>query len=76
MTTVLLATHRWHADGPWFPLVPLVVAGVWLAVLVTVARRWRQAPRRAAETVLAERFARGEIDETEWRDRRAVLRRR
>ena len=75
MIGLVLASNHWHGhDGAWFPLFPLLFIGLWVVLLVTVGRRWRH-PRGAGESVLAERFARGEIDEAEYRERRAVLRR-
>ena len=55
----------------------LLIAGV--VALVVYTRGDRQVPPNAApaaspEQVLAARFARGEINETEYRDRLAVLR--
>ena len=61
-------------DGPWFPIFPLVFIAIWLVVIVTFRRRWRHAPRHTGQSVLAERYARGEIDEVEYRMRREVLR--
>lgn len=58
----------------------LLIAGiVALVVYTTGDRRARQVPPDATpaaspEQVLAARFARGEINETEYRDRLAVLR--
>lgn len=77
MTALLLAYH--HGPGhdgwfPFFPLVPLFFFSLWIAVFVIVGRRWRPWDRRSGESVLAERYARGEIDEAELRQRRAVLR--
>jgi putative membrane protein len=72
--------------GLWFLLIPLfwiVLLGVLFAVF---GRRWRRAaeagygprghlgPARQAESTLAERFAKGDIDETEYRARLEVLR--
>jgi putative membrane protein len=75
MIDFLLASHQWHGhDGAWFPLFPLLFLGLWVVLLVTVGRRWRHS-RGGGESVLAERYARGEIDEAEYRERRAVLRR-
>jgi putative membrane protein len=53
----------------------------WLALfgtlLVLWLTRWRHRPAiRDGERVLAERYARGDIDESEFRSRRDVLRRR
>lgn len=73
--------------GWWFLLIPLfwiVLIGVFFAVF---GRRWRRAaaagdfgpggrrnPAHQAEATLAERFAKGDIDETEYRARLEVLR--
>lgn len=78
MTAMLLAYHD-HGTGPegwfpFFPLVPLFFFGLWVAVVFLVGRRWRPWDRRSGESVPAERFARGEIDESEYRQRRSVLR--
>jgi len=73
-------SHHWHGHGgwfPWFPLVPLFFGGLWVLLVALVLRRrggWASGP--SAEGVLAERYARGEIDETEFRERRSVLRRK
>lgn len=71
-----------HAGGWWF-LFPflwffLIFGAIWF--FTRRARRfggtcWGAARgRNAGESVLAERFARGEISETEYRDRLGVLR--
>ncbi|MGH8983878.1 MAG: SHOCT domain-containing protein [Acidimicrobiia bacterium] len=36
-------------------------------------RGWRRAPSASGESVLAERYARGEITDVEYRERLAVL---
>jgi putative membrane protein len=70
----------WHgawAGGPgWWLVFPAVF---WLVVLAGVGyliyrRSPRQSARSAAERTLAERYARGEIDAQELRQRRAGLR--
>ena len=67
-------------DGPpafWpvFPLLWLLVIAAIVATAILVSRRSRAAhPRSAGETRLAERYAAGEIDDEEYRNRRAVLR--
>ena len=60
---------RWSGPGPWILLlwVPLWAAVLWGA--------WsRRGGHRDGQAVLAERYARGEIDEAEYRARRATLR--
>jgi uncharacterized membrane protein len=53
----------------WF-----AVLGILLVLWLT---RWRHRPAvRDGERVLAERYARGDIDEGEYRSRRGVLRKR
>jgi putative membrane protein len=76
MTALVFANHLNDHGGYWFPLVPLLFLGFWIVVLVTVGRRWGSPQRQSGEAVLAERYARGEIDEGEYRERQAVLRRR
>jgi putative membrane protein len=81
MTTYLAATcdagrwcgHGW-GPGPWIGLIWLAVFATLLVLWLT---RWRHRPSvRDGERVLAERYARGDIDEGEYRTRRDVLRRR
>jgi putative membrane protein len=69
----LLATNHDH----WFPffLIPLFFIGVWVIVFATFGWGWRRHPgHRSGESILADRYARGEIDEQEYRERRAILR--
>lgn len=81
-----LAGHGpWQHDGPWhdgggpgwWPLIPLGFGLFWLIVIggggYLLWRRAKSSPA-TAESVLAERYARGEIDEEEYRERLAVLR--
>jgi putative membrane protein len=83
-----LAAHQW--DGPhwwfiFFPLIPIFWITVLVVVLGLVRRRlwggrgpWRGGPwggpGGSGESVLGERYARGEIDEAEYRARLEVLR--
>jgi putative membrane protein len=72
--------------APFFLLIPLFWLIVLVLVVTLVARRWRHgweggsapwsagSPSRRAEAVLAERFARGEIDEAEYHARLDALR--
>jgi putative membrane protein len=86
MTTVIipvltaLPAHAWgNGNGPgWFVLFPFL----WILLIgffIFFSRRmfWRhrmQGDPMSAEGVLRERYARGEIDETEYRQRLEVLR--
>ena len=75
------AGYGWGwGPGPWFLLVPLFWFGLVALLFVIGGRRRRRflaewdGPRGGgARAVLAERFARGEIDETEYRTRLEVL---
>ena len=67
--------------GPWFLLVPLFWFGLIALFFAIGSRRRRRywggwdGPRDGgnARAVLADRYARGEIDETEYRARLEVL---
>ena len=88
MDTLIAAGYGpWHHHdgGPgWWLLFPLCFGLFWLLVVVGAGYLlWRRtntmasgpaAPSSTAEAVLAERYARGEIDEDEYRERLAVLR--
>ena len=74
MRPVVLAAwaHGW-GPGPWglvFPLFWLAVVG---GLVVLFRRRWGTDHIRSGRAVLAERYARGEISEEEYRTRAAVL---
>jgi putative membrane protein len=71
------AYDPWHHDGApgWWPVFPIGFAVFWLLMLSGAYLLWRRnRPRHGAEAVLAERYARGEIDEEEYRERLSVLR--
>jgi putative membrane protein len=67
----------WNHGGPgWWIIFPILF---WVLVLSVIGyviwhRSPRQAARHGAEQTLAERYARGEIDEHELRERRTNLR--
>jgi putative membrane protein len=71
--------HGW-GWGDWLgmSLMMLVFWGVVIGLIVTLVRNRSTSDAavspRQAEDVLAERFARGEIDEAEYQDRLRVLR--
>ncbi|MFC7432155.1 MULTISPECIES: hypothetical protein [unclassified Agrococcus] len=70
--------------GPGGGLWPLAILGpiLWIALIVTLVLLFRRTMQRrpfvhaaaAGESALATRFANGDIDETEYRSRLAVLR--
>lgn len=80
--------NGWDGPGPFFFIIPLLWFLLFATVIILIARRARRGPRggwggpwagHAAAgadpvTLLGTRFARGEIDEAEYRSRLAVLR--
>jgi putative membrane protein len=80
ITATTAAGGPWDGDGPpaFWPVFPIA----WFLFLITAAvvgfllvRRHRaEAPRRAGEARLAEKYAAGEIDADEYRTRLGVLR--
>ncbi|GAA4719390.1 hypothetical protein GCM10023198_49050 [Promicromonospora umidemergens] len=80
--------NGWDGPGPFFFIIPLLWFLLFATVIVLIARRARRGARggwggpwaaHAAAgadpvTLLGNRFARGEIDEAEYRSRLAVLR--
>lgn len=72
--------HAGGYGGPgwWFLIFPLFWLVVIVLFIVLGPRRWHRTHQwqqnQGAESVLRERFARGEIDETEYRARLEVLR--
>lgn len=79
LLSTALANDHWDGPGPWWPLFPLL----WLAFIIVAfavfgrfgRRRWHHGSY-AGESRLAERYAAGEIDEAEYRERLAVLRKK
>ena len=71
----------WHDHGGgagWWLVFPIAFGLFWIAVAAgafTLLRRRTapQDPRTKAESLLAERFARGDIDEDEYYSRLATL---
>jgi putative membrane protein len=79
MTWQLSAQAPLSAPESWWTIVWILWAAIfWTLVTCLVIFAIRQAvsrnPRASAQAILAERFARGEISEQEYRDRLAVLR--
>ena len=77
-TTVLAENDHWDGPGAWWPIFPilwlLVIVGIVYAITRFGRRRWDSGGTRSGETKLAERYAAGDIDEQEYRERLAVLR--
>ncbi|RZU65382.1 putative membrane protein [Microterricola gilva] len=79
-----VAAHPYGWGGPsWlFILIPIFWITLFVLFFVFMGRRWRGrgygphgwAPTVSAEQTLSERYARGDIDETEYRARLEVLR--
>jgi putative membrane protein len=71
---------REHDGGwwPWFPLFPLLWFGLIIFAFWFFGRRWRWHHERSgverARDILAERYARGEINGEEYRERLESLR--
>lgn len=76
----------WQGGPGWlFLLIPVLWFVLFVVVIALIGRRWRHggppwagarqaAPSAAAEAVLAQRFANGDVDEVEYRARLEVLR--
>jgi putative membrane protein len=75
-----LADDHWDGPGPWVVVFPLFWALVIFGIAWTFRGRggwrrgWSAAPRpETGAEILDRRFAQGEIDAEEYRDRRAEL---
>jgi putative membrane protein len=68
--------RRFSDHGGRHPVAVVLFVALVVALIVLVVRHFSTRPRSAgtAEDVLADRFARGEIDEAEYARRRSVLR--
>ena len=67
-----------YAHNDWWPLIPAFWLMFWVVVVTMFLRRRRHCGPwgrgASGESVLADRFARGEIDKQEYTDRLGVLR--
>lgn len=81
---ITLAAHDghhayWDGPGAWWPVFPILwflfIAGMITLFVLTGRRRWRRAGSASGRSLLAERFASGEITEEEYQSRLATLRR-
>ena len=70
---LLADTNGWHHDH-WWIVFPILWVVLLAGVVVLLWRRGRRpGDGDPARRILAERFARGEIDAQEYRDRLALL---
>ena len=72
-----LAVHYPHSHGAWWPIFPIFWILFFVGIFWLLRRRgcgWSGS--RTGESVLGERYARGEISENEYRERKRVLRER
>ncbi len=76
---LILAGHEHWAEhgGEWWPIFPLFWILFAVGLVYFISRRKahyrRNRSRYTGQSVLAERYAKGEIDEREYRDRLEVL---
>lgn len=82
-----MLAHEHFADGAWWLFAPIFWIGAWILIIGLLRslfwrRHWRRHERRGwgwgggendPRVILAQRYARGEIDEQEYRQRLAVL---
>jgi putative membrane protein len=83
-TLAMVVAQMWdgdgdHMNGGWWWVMEigwLIFLAVVVVLGVLLVRHLTSRPARgsSAEDILAERFARGEIDEDEYRQRRSALR--
>ena len=78
VASLVLASHEhWQGHGgEWWPIFPLLWFILIFGTIFFFARRGcgRRHHRSSGESLLGERYARGEIDEREYRERLEVLR--
>jgi putative membrane protein len=79
MLSTLLAHHDGWDDGPGLWIIfPIFWFVFWVGLVAFLVTRFRRGgppwARHSGESVLAERYARGDITAEEYRQRRDVLR--
>jgi putative membrane protein len=79
-STLLANNHGWDGGPGWWIVFPILWFTLWVGVIAFVITRFRRGgppwARTSGESVLGERFARGEITADEYRSRRDVLKER
>ena len=72
---LVLATHEHWVDhgGAWWPIFPIFWILFFVCIFLLARRPCGGRHRSAGESVLGERYARGEINEQEYRERLSVL---
>jgi len=78
LTTIAATAPYWHGGGFPFPVFPAFFFVAFLVVFLVfgVLRRGSWRARSDARSVLADRFARGDIDAEEYRSRLSELSRK
>lgn len=78
LTTIAAHAPYWHGGGFPFPVFPAFFLVVFLLAFLVfgVLRRGSWRARSDARSVLADRFARGDIDADEYRSRLSELSRK
>ena len=79
LIALLVRRRRWGGSGPWGPGAAYGAAGApgapgAQAPWAGMAQQGGATQSRTAEQILADRFAKGDVDETEYRARLEVLR--
>ncbi|MFD4366580.1 hypothetical protein [Rhodococcus sp. NPDC058521] len=62
--------HAW-GPGPWFILIPIAF---WTTVVILILVARRRFRGRSGEATLRDHYAKGDISESDYRSRLAVLR--
>ena len=73
---VTVAAGFGFGGGPWFLFFPLLWIGIFVGAFFLFRRRHDRWSIHSGESVLAERYAKGEISADEYRQRLGVLRRK
>lgn len=64
--------YEWHGYGGgmmWFLWIPILLLIIWIVVMVAGRNGASSFQRKSPEDILKERYARGEIDRTEFQQK-------